>query len=384
MSLLAHLPLLRSELTVQAFERFGRTQLAPPFPDNPWVKIRSKPRTRRPSGGSSLQRRLATATAAGALAAGSAFGLNSALDANLSSTCGTGTAAAPSGQTVSPGRAAPLRVRVITFNTAVGNPRIKTPQASFADLPFYQDVIQGRPDAPILVLQEVGPKQLERLCALAKNGRFTVVHAQSRPRQGNTVLVPGRFEVLESESHRYKTSQVEGAWDTLKGWVKGIHKPEEGQLRQLVEARSWTEVELRDRESGRILHVFNTHLSAFGPVKLHQAQDFFEEVEDVIGSAPVVAAGDFNVEGPASRRKPGPYNVDPKVRALYDRNLVDMGPPEEGGRHRKIDKLLVSRNQVVKVVSQRRYDGNSISLPGSPSAREVSDHFAQEAVLEFS
>ena len=50
-------------------------------------------------------------------------------------------------------------VRVVTFNTAAGNPRILTPQAAFLGLPFYRDALEGSPEAPILALQEVGPPQ---------------------------------------------------------------------------------------------------------------------------------------------------------------------------------------------------------------------------------
>ena len=50
-------------------------------------------------------------------------------------------------------------VRVITFNTAAGNPRITTPQEDFLRLPFYEEAFGGAEDAPLLALQEVGDAQ---------------------------------------------------------------------------------------------------------------------------------------------------------------------------------------------------------------------------------
>lgn len=51
-------------------------------------------------------------------------------------------ATSPLGVTARPEQAYE-HLRVITFNTAVGNPRIKTAQRAFLELPFYRDVIEG-------------------------------------------------------------------------------------------------------------------------------------------------------------------------------------------------------------------------------------------------
>jgi hypothetical protein len=98
-------------------------------------------------------------------------------------------------------------IRVITFNTAVGNPRIKTDQRDFLELPFYREIIEGCPGAAILAAQEVGPEQAKALKRAAGGGHLRVIHIQ-RPGQGNALLVPARFEVLSHRSRYFVWSQL--------------------------------------------------------------------------------------------------------------------------------------------------------------------------------
>jgi hypothetical protein len=94
----------------------------------------------------------------------------------------------------------PQPVRVIAFNTAVGNSRIEPPQAAIPDLPFYREALAGRPDAAILCLQEVGPEQVKHLKELDTAGRMHLSYDRLRPWQGNLVVIPERYEVLSDKS----------------------------------------------------------------------------------------------------------------------------------------------------------------------------------------
>src|SRR4051812_6684337 len=131
-------------------------------------------------------------------------------------------------------------VRVITFNTAVGNPKIKTPQREFLKLPFYREVIEGAPDAPILALQEVGPEQAKALKEAAAEGAFQVVHIQ-RPGQGNAILIPSRFEVIKRRAWYYGGSQLPPLAVAL--W-RAARERQKLNYRQYLELRMWIRVTL--------------------------------------------------------------------------------------------------------------------------------------------
>jgi hypothetical protein len=99
----------------------------------------------------------------------------------------------------------PLPVEIITFNTGSGNPKIKTPQEEFVDLPFYQKAIKGEPDAPIIGLQEAGPAQVKALYEETKNtGNVSYEYIRSNfSKGGNLLIIPKRFDVLKSKSTPY-------------------------------------------------------------------------------------------------------------------------------------------------------------------------------------
>ena len=46
-------------------------------------------------------------------------------------------------------------VRVVTFNAAAGNPRIKTVETEFLELPFYREALTNAPGAPVLAVPGV-------------------------------------------------------------------------------------------------------------------------------------------------------------------------------------------------------------------------------------
>ncbi|MBM3269139.1 MAG: endonuclease/exonuclease/phosphatase family protein [Candidatus Sericytochromatia bacterium] len=272
--------------------------------------------------------------------------------------------------------ASPPPIRVITFNTAVGNSKIKTPQASFPDLPFYQEIINGHPDAPILAGQEIGTRQLDRLKALSKNGSFQVVATYAHPGQANMVLVPRRFEVLGYQHRTYGMSHLRGFWNGLKGWFTGKGTP---HWSQMFEPRKYTELRLRDRESGREFTLFNTHTSYYGPLKVEQNTQLFAAARAAKARGPVIVAGDLNTRA-ADNARPDKYDSDARVLAQMG-DFKDMGPPSKSQWPRpNIDWILADG---FSPVTSRVHTGDSLSLPGSPNAELVSDHYAEEDTLRF-
>lgn len=258
-------------------------------------------------------------------------------------------------------------VRVVTFNTAVGNPRIRTAARDFLALPFYREILDGDPGAAILALQEVGPGQAKALREAAAAGRFALLHIQ-RPGQGNALLVPGRYEVLGRRSRYFAASQLRALGVALG---RRVTRRERLNLRQYLELRMWSCARIADRASGFELMVFNTHLSGEGPLRLAQARSLLRRVHRARAGGPVILAGDLNV------RATGGPAADGAVRALFA-PLRDMAPAAVDPRRPAIDWILASG---FEPAGARLYTGDALSLPGSPSAELVSDHYAKEAVL---
>ena len=261
-------------------------------------------------------------------------------------------------------------VRVVTFNTAAGNPRIKTPQASFLALPFYVEAMNGAAEAPILALQEVGNAQAEALAQAAARprSRFALLQLR-RPGLGDALVIPDRYEVLERRRGFYGLSHLRGVLDALLRWLRARERPD---WRQFGELRIWLEARVRDRQSGRELTVLNTHLSVDPSLKVSQARAIVARARRAAARGPMILAGDFNV--PASH----PRGRDVEVAALLSA-FRDMGtavPP----RRENIDYVLASG---FEPVSSRIWTGDSLSLPGSPNAESVSDHYAEDDVLRL-
>jgi endonuclease/exonuclease/phosphatase family metal-dependent hydrolase len=269
---------------------------------------------------------------------------------------------------------APRPFRVITYNTAVGNKRIETPQAAFLELPFYRDVIEGVDDAPILALQEVGRDQARALKAVARDGEFRVIHI-SRPGQGNAIVVPRRFEVLAKTSRYYGASQLRGIGRSLARWAGERRGPNWGQL---LELRMWSHARLRDRESGRQFTFFNTHLALNPILRLEQARALHRRVRRAWEAGPVIVAGDFNTHT-AETATSEQERWDGSVRALFE-DLTDMGLSSPDRRKSSIDYILASG---FEAVSSRVWTGESLQLPGFPTAEKISDHYPEEDVLRF-
>ena len=268
----------------------------------------------------------------------------------------------------------PPPIRVITFNTAVGNPRIKTDQRDFLALPFYREVIEGAPEAPILALQEVGPEQAKALKSAADGGPLRVIHIQ-RPGQGNALLVPARFEVLSQRSRYFVLSQLAAL---AKAVWRAASRRERLNHRQLFELRMWSEARLLDHRGQRVFTVFNTHLSGDPHLRVEQAKALMRRVHGARGHGPVILAGDFNTR-PADSGSREQSRADAAVRALFP-PLEDMAPSASDPRRAVIDYVLATG---FSPVSARQYTDESLQLPGLPSAEVISDHYAKEAVLRF-
>lgn len=258
-------------------------------------------------------------------------------------------------------------IRVITFNTASGNPAIRTVQRDFLALPFYREILGGDPRAAILALQEVGPGQAKALRVAAAAGRFELLHIR-RPGQGNALLVPERYEVLSRRSRYFAGCQLRALGAALGRFAVRRERP---NLRQYLELRMWTRARIADRASGIELTVFNTHLSGEGPLRLAQARSLLRRVHRARASGPVILAGDLNV------RATGGPAADGAVRALFA-PLRDMAPAAVDARRPAIDWILAAG---FEPAGARLYTGDALSLPGSPTAELVSDHYAKEAVL---
>ena len=263
-------------------------------------------------------------------------------------------------------------IRVITFNTAVGNPRITTDQRAFLDLPFYREVVEGRPEAAILALQEVGPGQASALRRAEGGGRFRLIHI-ARPGQGNALLVPGRFHVVGSRSRPFLASQVaalaRALWRRLRTGTGLNH-------RQYLELRMWSEARLRDSEGGPPFTVYNTHLSGDPRLRVAQAGALMRRVHDARRDGPVILAGDLNTR-PRADDDSERSRADAAVWDLLA-PLGDMAPAARDPRRPVIDWVLADG---FDTVGARQYTDESLRLPGLPNAEAISDHYAKEALL---
>lgn len=256
-------------------------------------------------------------------------------------------------------------VRVVTFNAAAGNPRITTRQADFVSLPFYREALESAAGAPLLALQEVGDEQAAALrrTAAARAGR---VLQMRRPKLGNALVIPDRYLVLSHRRGYYVVPQLRGIVDGLRR-----RRP---NWRQFGELRMWIEARLRDRAAGRELTLLTTHTSADGSLKVPQAKAIVGRALAAAARGPVILAGDFNVP------RHHPRGRDVEAAALLAR-LRDAGTAEPPGGRENIDYVLTAG---FEPVSSRLWTGDSISLPGSPNAEKVSDHYAEDDVVRYS
>lgn len=263
-------------------------------------------------------------------------------------------------------RQKPLPVEIITFNTGSGNPKIKTPQKEFVNLPFYQKVIKGEPDAPIIGLQEAGPAQVKELYEATKNtNNASFEYIKSKfSKGGNLLIIPKRFDVIESKSSPYS------AVNQIKGVVASLGDSDFDPSQ--IWPRMYSEMKLRDSLSGKVFTVFNTHLSYVNDIQDEQAEELFAGMSKAKKEGPVILMGDLNDNNylPAEVGR-----LTEKIRAV---GLSDMGPTSPPKNKTNIDYILASGTTPIK--KEYLY---GLSLPSSPTADLVSDHYAEADVIQF-
>jgi endonuclease/exonuclease/phosphatase family metal-dependent hydrolase len=240
-------------------------------------------------------------------------------------------------------------VRVITFNTAAGNPRITTRQEDFLRLPFYEEAFGGAEDAPLLALQEVGDAQARALRRAAPERTATVLQRRP-PGLGNALVIPDRYEVLGRRSGYYVLPQ-------LRGIAHGLRTGRRN-WRQYGELRMWISARLRDRAAGRELTILTTHISADGSLKVPQLQAVVTRARRA--GAPAILTGDFNV--PLGRER----GRDVPAAAVIGRL------PNLGGGPGQIDYVLGAG---FELVSARAWTDIVDA--------KVSDHAAQDRLLRY-
>lgn len=267
-------------------------------------------------------------------------------------------------------------VAVITFNTAVGNPKgIKTPQKLFPTLPFYAATLAGEADSAILCLQEVGNDQRAEVARIGRdNPAFTWRYQRVGLKQGNMMLIPRRYVLEKYDDPHYGWTQVGSAAKAIWKWIGPEGKPNVGQL---TEPRGFQIAWLRDTRTGRRFVVVNTHVSYEAGIQEPQAKKLFEHAFRAAADGPLIVAGDLNAR--TADTDPNAVGKDATVRS-YFRDLVDMGPAGRPPSKTNIDWVLARGFAPVRA---RWYTGTSISLPGSPDALSVSDHYAEEDVLRW-
>ncbi|MGI8594175.1 MAG: endonuclease/exonuclease/phosphatase family protein [Solirubrobacteraceae bacterium] len=260
------------------------------------------------------------------------------------------------------------QVRVVTYNTAAGNPRITTPQASFLALPFYREALEGDARAPILALQEVGSAQARALRKAAGAGRCRILQIR-RPGLGNALVVPDRYQLVSGKRRYYVLSHLRGVVDGVRRWAVRREQPD---WRQFGELRMWIQARLRDRASGRELTVLTTHLSVEPSLKVPQAREIVRRAHAAAGRGPVILAGHLN----SSAARDGGRDADAAAAIATLRDMGNAAPPQR----KKIDYVLAAG---FEPVSSRIWTGDSIQLPGSPNAETISDHYPEDDVLRF-
>jgi endonuclease/exonuclease/phosphatase family metal-dependent hydrolase len=240
-------------------------------------------------------------------------------------------------------------VRVITFNTAAGNPRITTPQEDFLRLPFYAQALDGGEDAPLLALQEVGDAQARALRRAAAESTAAVLQRR-RPKLGNALVIPDRYEVLGHASGYYVLPQLRGIAHALRTGRRN--------WRQYGELRMWISARLRDRAAGRELTILTTHISADGSLKVPQLEAVVTRARRA--GLPVILTGDFNV--PLGREQ----GRDVAAAAVIARL------PIMGGEPGRIDYMLAAG---FELVAARAWT--------DLVASKLSDHAAQDQRLRY-
>lgn len=243
-------------------------------------------------------------------------------------------------------------VRAVTFNCGCGNPAVTRNPGAFLALPFIDAVIDGDDSATIVALQEVSP-DLKSVLALV-DAHFQLLHI-SRPGQGNALLIPRRYELVEHDQARMAAPQAQALWRGLRGTYVPI------AWRQIFELRMWQAATVRDQRTGQFLTVFCTHLSGNPNVRLLQARVVFEQIRRC--PSPVLLLADLNV------RPWSPYDEDREILHDLIPPLMDMEVNDDERKAGPLDWIL--GRGLERLASRVHTDIT------------VSDHHPKEATMRF-
>jgi endonuclease/exonuclease/phosphatase family metal-dependent hydrolase len=294
--------------------------------------------------------------------------------------------AAPKAQTA----AAPFKV--ITYNTG-SDDSMKAPQGDFVKLPPFQDVINGKADAPIISCQEAGPELAKKLVALAKQtGNFDVVWTgdarlpnavldMSPIASQNLVLVPKRFQVEASQNTTYG-GRLGQLWRSFTGWLS--HKEPANDMLLAIQRRTFQTLRLKDSANGKEFSLINTHIAYDDRVRRSEEPQFVDAIEKAEKKGPVIVTGDFNTNSRDTNYRNDP-NVEHFWQELDPAKLTDLGPAGKAGASlwesgRDIDHVL---GHGVTSLSSRMLTGSEMSFPGRPDPKDLSDHYAEEDLVQL-
>lgn len=272
-------------------------------------------------------------------------------------------------------------VRVVTYNTAVGASKIKTPQADFTQLPIYQKALTNAPGAPIMALQEVGKAQLEAAKKYEAQGTCKVIYQKVHiGDQYNAIIVPARYTVESSESTHYLKAQIKAIGRGVWGFVKSFGK-ERPRFTDMHQPRGFLETQLKDSVTGKRFTLFDTHMALDPKVREDQIKKLVSTADAATKKGGVIIAGDLNTRNAATDQK-GAASKDAPIRAALA-GYTDMGASTEkeptlGHSSGNIDWVLAKG---FDAVSSRML--TDIQDPKGRPTDEVSDHRAEDDVLRF-
>lgn len=293
------------------------------------------------------------------------------IEKTSSTTPATPLKALPPGAPVEAAPAMQGDVRVVSYNTAVGASKIKTPQADFTKLPFYREALTNQPGAAILALQEVSHEQIEAARAFEKAGTCTViVQRVSMNDQYNAIIVPKRYTVVESRSQHYVVAQAKAIGRAAWSFAKSLGR-ERTKLTDLIQPRGFLEAKLQDTRTGKTFQVFDTHMALNGRVRLDQASQLLGAAERAAKLGPVVIAGDLNVRTVETDRHSGGHDAAFRARLA---GWADMGQATAGQR------TLVGDPGNIDWVVAKGFTAVSSKIHTDIL---LSDHLAEDADLRF-
>ena len=225
--------------------------------------------------------------------------------------------------------------------------------------------------ADLVGVQEALPGMLDDLDARLPGWRRVGVGRQA---DGG-----GEFSALFYRADRFEVESTDTFWLSETPAVPG------SQSWDAALPRICTWAQLRDRQSGTVLVLANTHFDHMGLVaRRESAQLLVDRLAEIAGDLPLVLTGDFNVTPETE-----PYRVlASRYRDAYSASQTPPTGPAGTwngfGRDeptRRIDFVFVSDGLAVR--SFETLDGTVGDVLGTDDGRYPSDHFPVQATVAF-